>query len=81
MKPSPSYKNGPDAMNPAADSVWRWVVKHYSSDIYESKLLVEQWRRAKAHFERICSLKKIEPYDTLTAMAVRLERIARNLGC
>jgi len=43
MKPAPSYKNPPNALNPDASSVWRYTVKHYADSIYESKDLTTQW--------------------------------------
>lgn len=79
MKPSPSYKNTPDAMNPAALYLWKEVIKKFADDIYESKSLVEQWRSAKSHFERACSRNKIKPYDPLMAMVKRLVVLSRRL--
>jgi hypothetical protein len=87
MKRAPSYKNTPSSMNPAALDVWKWVVKHFADDIYESKSMRDQWRKAKSHFERVCTARKISPYvpaETgqtlrLVALASRLERLARSL--
>ena len=79
MKPSPSYRNKPDAMNPAAEEVWRSVVKKFADDIYQSKNLVEQWRAAKNHFERVCAQRKIKPYDPLLAMVKTLVKISRSI--
>jgi hypothetical protein len=82
MKRAPSYKNPPAAINEAAMDIWRWVVKHYADDIYESKAMRDQWRKAKSHFERICSTKGIPPYAqeaSLMALAARIERLARRL--
>jgi hypothetical protein len=90
MKRAPSYKNPPSAMNPDAMDVWRHVVKHYADDIYESKAMRDQWRKAKSHFERACSLKGIPPYallpdgrevakvTPLVHLATRLERLSRS---
>jgi len=91
MKRAPSYKNPPAAINEAAMDVWRWVVKHYADDIYESKSMRDQWRKAKSHFERICAKRGVPPYallpdgrevarvTPLVALAARLERLARSL--
>lgn len=62
MKTAPSYKNAPSAINEAAWDVWRWVVKHYADDIYESKSMRDQWRKAKSHFERTCVKRGVPPY-------------------
>ena len=91
MKRAPSYKNSPSAIDPAATDIWRWVVKHYADDIYESKSMRDQWRKAKSHFERTCAKKGITPYSLLpdgrevarvtplVALAARLKRLARSL--
>lgn len=79
MKRAPSYRNHPSAMNPGAEDVWRYVVKHYADDIYESKAMRDQWRKAKSHFERMCASKGIAPYEPFAALATRIERLARSL--
>lgn len=79
MKRAPSYKNAPSAMNPAAMDIWKFVVKRYADDIYESKSMRDQWRKAKSHFGRVCAQKGISPYEPLTGLAVRLERLSRSL--
>lgn len=87
MKRAPSYKNPPSSMNPMAIDVWKWVVKHFADDIYESKSMRDQWRKAKSHFERVCTARGVSPYlgteDSqtlrLVALASRLERFARSL--
>lgn len=79
MKRAPSYKNPPASMNPAAMDIWRYVVKHYADDIYESKSMRDQWKKAKSHFERTCASKSVHPYEPLTALVLRLERLARSL--
>lgn len=82
MKRAPSYKNQPSSMNPAAEEVWRYVVKHYADDIYESKSMRDQWKKAKSHFERMSAQRGVTPYvqsASLLSIAARLERLARRL--
>lgn len=79
MKPSPSYKNPPDSLNPEAEDIWRYTVKKYADSIYESKDLVEQWKVAKNNFERLCHLKGVSPYlHTLEALVHRLHNVVEN---
>ncbi len=87
MKRAPSYKNPPSAINPGALEVWRYVVKHFADDIYESKSMRDQWKKAKSHFERLCRKKDILPYAFLSegrkaahfiALASRVERLSRS---
>jgi len=79
MKRAPSYKNEPSAINPEAVGLWRLVVKKYADDIYESKSMRDQWRKAKSHFERHCAKQGVVPYATLSSLVTRLEQIARRL--
>ena len=79
MKPTPSFRNPPEHMNPEASDIWRHTVSRYADGIYESKNLREQWEKAKSHFERLCKLKGIDPYNGYHKAAARLGRLLRRL--
>jgi len=78
MKKAPSYKNPPSSMNPDAENIWRSVLRKFSDDIYESKSLIDQWKKAKAHFERSCRKLGVPPYS-LVSLAQRLQQLTRKL--
>lgn len=78
MKKAPSYKNPPSSLNPSAEGVWKRVLRKFADDIYESKSLTDQWRKAKAHFERACHKEGIPPYSLLS-IARRLQELKRML--
>ena len=79
MKPAPSFKNPPEHMNPDANDIWRHTVSVYADGIYQSKNLREQWEKARSHFERLCKLKGVAPYNNYHKAAARLERLLRSL--
>ena len=79
MKPAPSLKNLPENIHPDAKDVWAHIVRKYADDIYESKNLREQWEKAKRHFERLCRLREVTPYDTDRAAAARIDSLLRKL--
>lgn len=79
MKPAPSYKNPPEHMNPEARDIWRYTVKRYADDVYQSKNLREQWEKAKSHFTRLCKLKGVTPYNSYRKAAAQLEHLLRRL--
>lgn len=81
MKRAPSFRNSPSQMNPKAEDLWREILKKYADDIYESKSMRDQWRKAKSHFERVCKLRKVAPYvqeETLLNIATRLAKLTRS---
>lgn len=78
MKKAPSYKNPPSSINPEAVELWKDVLRKFADDIYESKSLTDQWKKAKSHFERTCSKKGISPYS-LVSLAKRLRDVTRIL--
>jgi hypothetical protein len=63
-------------MNPDAAPLWKHVLKTFSDDIYESKMLHDQWSKALAHFERICDLKGVVPFSRLASLALKVELLA-----
>ena len=79
MKPSPSISNPPDHMNPMASDIWSFVCRRYSSDVYESKTLREQWKTALNHFHRLCSIKRVEPYLKYSKASTRLSKVIRDV--
>lgn len=75
MKPAPSYKNPPEYMNPDAQDIWRHAVRRYADDIYESKSLRDQWKKAVSHFTRLCNLRGVQPYNSYHKAAAQLKHL------
>jgi hypothetical protein len=59
---SPSYINTPDNISKKALPVWKYIIVKYADEIFNSRLVDNQWKTSIYLFEKICKNKGILCY-------------------